>query len=149
MFASFWYWYFNAKDQNWRILPSSFDEPALSCLEHNCSCVHFACELNHDPYLDHYLHAMKASSKVAVLTVVIRWAVQAKKREERQISSSTATAIFLSNDVFSLIWSRLVLVATMTTVPAKYKAEACMACKIQWKGKETTTSASNILTNEN
>lgn len=92
---------------------------------------------------------MEASSKVAVLTVVIKWAVQAKKRVELQISSSTATAILLSNDVFSLIWSRLVLVATMTTVPAKYQAEACMACKIQWKGKETTASASNKMTNEN
>lgn len=92
---------------------------------------------------------MKASCKVAFLTVVIRWAVQAKKREELQISSSTATAIFLSNDVFSLIWSRLVLVATMTTVPAKYQAEACMACKIQWKGKETIASARSTLTNEN
>ena len=77
---------------------------------------------------------MKASSQVAVLTVVISWAVQAKKGEELQISSSTATAIFLSNDVLSLIWSRLVLIATMTTVPAKYQTEACMACKMQWKG---------------
>lgn len=76
--------------------------------------------LNRDPYLDHYVHTMKVRSEVFVLRVVISRVVQAKKREELHISSSTATAIFLSNDVFSLIWSRLVLVATMATVPAKY-----------------------------
>ena len=64
---------------------------------------------------------MKAICKVAVVKVELSWVVQEKKREELQISSSTATAIFLSNDVFILIWSRLVLVATMATVPAKYQ----------------------------
>lgn len=104
--------------------------------------------LNHDRYLDHYAHTMKVSSEVLVLRVVISWVVKAKKREKLRISSSTATAIFLSNDVFSLIWIRLVLVATMATVPGKYQNEACMACKMQWKGcisvfEETNASASN------
>ena len=72
--------------------------------------------------------------------------IKERKLEEVQVSSSS-TAIFLSDDVYTLIWSRLVSNATMTTIPgnlARTKARRLFALLNREHKKTAATTKTQL-----